>query len=58
MDGRGRRRDNLFTERLWRSYKYEEVYLNEYDSPVECRRRSYRYFEFYNNRRPHQSLGY
>ena len=58
MDGRGRCVDNIFTERLWRSYKYEEVYLNEYDSPAECRRRAYRYFEFYNNRRPHQSLGY
>lgn len=57
-NGRGRCMDNTFTERLWRSCKYEEVYLDAYDSPAECRRRAYQYFEFYNNRRPHQSLGY
>ena len=56
MDGRGRATDNIFTERLWRSVKYEEVYLHEYDSPREARRRIARYMDFYNNRRPHQSL--
>jgi putative transposase len=58
MDGRGRAHDNIFTERLWRSVKYEEVYLNEYNSPREARLRLRRYFEFYNHRRPHQALGY
>jgi len=58
MDGRGRAHDNIFTERLWRSVKYEEVYLNEYHSPREAREGLRRYFEFYNNRRPHQALGY
>ena len=56
MDGRGRATDNIFTERLWRSVKYEEVYLHEYDSPREARRGIAQYMEFYNNRRPHQSL--
>ena len=58
MDGRGRAHDNIFTERLWRSVKYEEVYLKEYRSPREAREGLRRYFEFYNNRRPHQALGY
>ena len=58
MDGRGRAHDNIFTERLWRSVKYEEVYLHEYRSPREAREGLRRYFEFYNNRRPHQALGY
>lgn len=58
MDGRGRAMDNIFTERLWRSVKYEEVYLKEYDSPKDARRGIGSYLEFYNRRRPHQSLGY
>jgi putative transposase len=58
MDGRGRALDNIFTERLWRSVKYEEVYLNEYLNPRETRLGLSRYFDFYNNERPHQALGY
>lgn len=58
MDGRGRALDNVFTERLWRSLKYEEVYLHEYGSVAEARQAIARYFEFYNRRRPHQALGY
>ena len=57
MDGKGRATDNIFTERLWRSLKYEEVYLREYASLREGRRGIGDYFDFYNNRRPHQSLG-
>jgi putative transposase len=58
MDGRGRAVDNIFTERLWRSVKYEEVYLNDYASPREARCGLARYFQFYNFVRPHQSLDY
>lgn len=58
MDGRGRCFDNIFVERLWRSVKQEEVYLNEYRDVWEAEDRLRRYFEFYNHRRPHQSLGY
>ena len=58
MDGRGRALDNVFTERLWRSLKYEEVYLHEYSSVAEARQAIADYFEFYNRSRPHQSLGY
>ena len=58
MDGKGRALDNIFTERLWRSVKYEEVYLNEYDSPRTARKRLCDYFAFYNQERLHQSLGY
>jgi putative transposase len=58
MDGRGRARDNIFTERLWRSVKYEEVYLNDYESPREARTGLERYFNFYNFIRPHQALEY
>jgi putative transposase len=58
MDGRGRCMDNIFTERLWRSVKYEEVYLSEYGTPKEAREGLGRYFEFYNEVRPHQALGY
>lgn len=57
MDGRGRFVDNIFTERLWRSVKYEEVYLAEYASPSEVRSGLSRYLSFYNERRPHQALG-
>ena len=58
MDGRGRALDNIFTERFWRSVKYEEVYLNDYTSPREARHGIGGYMEFYNKRRPHQSLEY
>lgn len=58
MDGKGRCIDNVFVERLWRSLKYEEVYLNDYDDLVEARAGIGRYFDFYNNRRPHTALGY
>jgi putative transposase len=56
MDGRGAWRDNVFVERLWRSVKYEEVYLRAYDTVTEARSRIARYLEFYNARRPHSSL--
>jgi putative transposase len=58
MDGRGRVLDNIFTERLWRTVKYEEVYLHDYDSPREARQGLRRYFNFYNYERPHQALDY
>ncbi len=58
MDGKGRCIDNVFVERLWRSLKYEDVYLNAYDNLVEARAGIGRYFDFYNNRRGHQTLGY
>lgn len=58
MDGRGRAMDNIFTERLWRSLKYEEVYLHDYDSPREARQAIECYLNFYNYERPHQSLDY
>lgn len=57
-DGRGRAFDNIFVERLWRSVKYEEVYLKEYRSVGEAIDGLGRYFEFYNRERLHQSLGY
>jgi putative transposase len=56
MDGRGAWRDNVFVERLWRSVKYEEVYLRAYDSPGEARASIGRYLGFYNRTRPHSSL--
>jgi putative transposase len=56
MDGRGAWRDNVFVERLWRSVKYEEVYLRAYASVAEARDSLARYFTFYNTRRPHQGL--
>ncbi|OAT79275.1 integrase [Desulfotomaculum copahuensis] len=58
MDGKGRATDNIFTERLWRSLKYEEVYLHSYESPREARKRVSAYLDFYNYRRLHQSLDY
>jgi putative transposase len=58
MDGRGRCLDNIFVERLWRSLKYEEVYLKDYESVAEARNGIERYFRFYNQERLHQSLGY
>ena len=56
MDGRGRCMDNIFIERLWRSVKYEEVYLKSYATLPEARSALNAYFKFYNNERPHQSL--
>jgi putative transposase len=56
MDGRGRCLDNVFVERLWRSVKYEDVYLRGYEVVPELRRGLDRYFTFYNAERPHQSL--
>jgi putative transposase len=58
MDGRGRCMDNIFIERLWRSVKYEEVYLKGYVTLPEARAGLKEYFAFYNNRRLHQSLDY
>ena len=58
QDGKGRALDNIFIERLWRSLKYEEVYLHSYGSVAEAIQRIGDYFELYNYRRPHQSLDY
>jgi putative transposase len=58
MDGKGRAIDNIFTERLWRSVKYEEVYIHDYASPKEARQSLARYFAFYNEERLHQALDY
>lgn len=58
MDGRGRAMDNIFTERLWRTVKHEEVYLREYSGFTEAHQSLKQYFQFYNNRRLHQSLNY
>ena len=57
MDGKGSWKDNVFVERLWKSVKYEEVYLRAYESVPEARTGLGRYFEFYNAGRPHSSLG-
>jgi len=56
MDGKGAWRDNVFVERLWRSVKYEEVYLRVYETVGEARSSIGRYLDFYNGRRPHSSL--
>jgi putative transposase len=58
MDGRGRFADNIFVERLWRSLKYEEVYLKAYENVVKARQGISAYLEFYNHRRLHQALAY
>jgi putative transposase len=58
MDGSGRALDNIFTERLWRTLKYEEVYLHDYQTPREARAQLARYIEFYNHERVHQALEY
>jgi len=58
MDGRRRFSDNIFVERLWRSHKYEEVYLKAYPSEAAARRGIAAYFEFYNHERLHPALGY
>ena len=57
MDGAGRMYDNIFVERLWRTVKYEEVYLKDYGTPPEARASLASYFAFYNDERPHRSLG-
>ena len=56
MDGKGAWRDNVFVERLWRSVKYEEVYLCAYNNVTDARASLGRYLDFYNSRRPHSSL--
>ena len=58
MDGKGRAIDNIFTERLWRSVKYEEVYLKDYVGPKEARGSLTAYFDLYPHRRWHQALDY
>jgi putative transposase len=58
MDGRGRALDNIFVERLWRTVKYEDVYLKGYETPREVCRGLGEYFPYYNESRPHQSLSY
>ena len=58
MDGKGRYLDNIFVERLWRSVKYEEVYLKAYEGVSEAKSGIGTYLDFYNDQRPHQSLGY
>jgi putative transposase len=57
MDGRGAWRDNIFVERLWRSVKYEEVYLNAYESMAEAKSGIGNWIEYYNHARKHQTLG-
>ncbi|QYZ64808.1 MAG: transposase [Gammaproteobacteria bacterium (ex Lamellibrachia satsuma)] len=57
MDGKGRWVDNVFVERLWRSIKYEEVYLRTYESVNEARSKIGDYLDFYNSERKHQGLG-
>ena len=58
MGGRGRALDNVFCERLWRSVKYENIYLNQYDTVPQLKNGLTEYFNFYNHDRPHQSLNY
>ena len=58
MDGRGRALDNVFIERLWRTVKYEEVYLKDDGTPREARQGLGQFFQLYNEQRPHQALGY
>ncbi len=58
MDGVGRCRDNVFVERLWRSVKYEEVYLKDYVDGRDAHKNLRKYFDFFNTQRPHQGLGY
>jgi putative transposase len=58
MDGKGRCIDNVFIERLWRSVKYEEVYLHAYENGSQARAGLTKYFGFYNTQRPHQALEY
>lgn len=57
MDGKGRWMDNVFIERLWRSVKYEDIYIKEYETVLALKKGLKEYFKFYNNDRPHQSFG-
>lgn len=57
-DGKGRALDNIFVERFWRTLKYEDVYMRNYQTGSELREGLARCFQYYNNQRPHQSLGY
>jgi putative transposase len=57
MDGRGRALDNVFVERLWRTVKYEEVYLKSYRSQIEAYTHLDAFFRFYNEQRPHSAFG-
>ena len=57
MDGKGRWMDNIFIERLWRSVKYEEIYLHAYETVADVKAGLNRYFSFYNSKRTHQALG-
>ena len=57
MDGKGRALDNVFVERLWRTVKYDEIYLKSYQSQIEAETNLAAFFRFYNERRPHSSLG-
>ena len=58
MDGKERYQDNILAERLWRTVKYEGVYLKAYANALEARRELGAYFRFYNDQRPHHALGY
>ena len=58
MDGRGRALDNVFVERLWRTVKYEDIYIRGYETVAELLEELTRYFAFYNQERLHQTLGY
>jgi putative transposase len=58
MDGRGRALDHVFVERLWRTVKYEEVYVKDYGTPREAMQGLEQFFQLYNGQRPHQALGY
>lgn len=58
MDGKGRALDNIFVERLWRTVKYEDIYLKYYETVLDLEKGLAAYFDFYNDERPHQSLGY
>lgn len=58
MDGKGRALDNIFTERLWRTVKYEDVYAHSYQNLADAEAGLTAYFKFYNNKRRHQSLDY
>lgn len=58
MDGKGRSIDNIFIERLWRSVKYEDIYIKDYQDGIELHNGLNKYFSFYNQSRPHQSLSY
>lgn len=58
MDGKGRAIDNIFVERIWKSVKYEDIYLKSYQNGVELQKGLEKYFDFYNRERFHQSLSY